>query len=109
MESDYHGIAMDLLNSGIGDDGRLRFILECIAKNKPLYKTDIIFLESMNNQLEHKIKTLTKDDTRQETHPKMLLSDKELDEIIDKKNAKNKEKITPARKKRSLFARIFSR
>ena len=103
-------MAMDLLNSGIGDEGRLRFILECIAKNKPLYKTDMMFLESMNNHLEHKIKTLTKDDTKQEAYPrKTLVSDKELDEIIDKKNAKNTEKIIPARKKRSIFARIFSR
>jgi len=109
LEPDYHGMAMDLLNSGMGDEGRLRFILECIAKNKPLYKTDMLFLESMNNKLEHKIKTLTKDDKKQEVYSKTLVSDKELDEIIDKKNAKNTGKITPARKKRSLFARIFSR
>lgn len=109
MELDYHGMAMDLLNSGMGDEGRLRFILECIAKNKPLYKTDMMFLESMNNKLEYKIKTLTKDDKKQEVYSKTLVSDKELDEIIDKKNAKNTGKITPTRKKRSLFARIFSR
>jgi uncharacterized UBP type Zn finger protein len=102
-------MAMDLLNSGIGDEGRLKFILECIAKNKPLYKTDIIFLESMNNKLEHKIKILTKDDTKQEVYPKTLVSNEELDDIIDKKNVKNTEKITPLRKKRSLFERIFSR
>ncbi len=102
-------MAMDLLNSGIGDEGRLKFILECIAKNKPIYKTDMMFLESMNNKLEHKIKTLTKGDTKQEAHPKTLISDKELDEIIDKNNLKNTEKIAPLRKKRSLFARIFSR
>ena len=40
-------MATDLLNSGMGDEGRLKFILSCIEKNKPLYKTDIRFLESM--------------------------------------------------------------
>ncbi len=58
MEPDYHAMATDLLNSGMGDNGRLKFILECIAKDKPLYKTDIIFLESMNNKLEAKIQKL---------------------------------------------------
>ena len=110
MNLDYNAMAMDLLKSGMGDEGRLRFILECIAKNKPLYKTDMMFLESLYNQLEHKIKTLTKDDKKQAAHPKKtLVTDKELDEIIDKKNAKNTEKITPTRKKRSIFERIFSR
>lgn len=110
MEPDYHGMAMDLLNSGMGDEGRIRFILECIAKNKPLYKTDMMFLESLYNQLEHKIKTLTKDDKKQAVHSKKtLVSDKELDEIINKKNTKNTEKIRPTRKKRSIFERIFSR
>lgn len=69
----------------------------------------MIFLESMNNKLEHKIKTLTKGDTKQEVPPKTLVSDKELDDIINKNNVKNTEKITPLRKKRSLFARIFFR
>ena len=58
MESDYYAMATDLLNSGMGDSGRLKFILECIAKDKPLYKTDIIFLESMNSKLEAKIQKL---------------------------------------------------
>ena len=58
MEPDYYAMATDLLNSGMGDSGRLKFILECIAKDKPLYKTDIIFLESMNSKLEAKIQKL---------------------------------------------------
>lgn len=103
-------MAMDLLNSGMGDEGRLRFILECIANNKPLYKTDMMFLESLYNQLEHKIKTLTKDDKKQEAHPKTLVSDSVLDEIVDKALSKKQEKesktIVP-QKKKSLFTRLF--
>jgi len=103
-------MAMDLLNSGMGDEGRLRFILECIANNKPLYKTDMIFLESMNNQLEQKIKNLKGSDQKQEkSHPKTLISEEQLDRILDENASKNTERIIPARKKRSIFARIFSR
>ena len=103
-------MATDLLNAGMGDEGRLRFIIDCIAKNKPLYKTDMMFLESMSNQLEQKIKTLKGDGKKQkEAHPKTLVSEEQLDGIIDKNDPKNTEKIIPIRKKRSLFARIFFR
>ncbi len=58
MNSNYKKMATDLLNTGMWDQGRLRFILECIEKNKPIYKTDIKYLESMTEQLEHKIQKL---------------------------------------------------
>ena len=60
MEPDYKTMATDLLDSGMGDDGRLRFILGCIEKNKPLYKTDIRFLEHMTGLLETRIQRLQK-------------------------------------------------
>ena len=58
MEPDYQTMATDLLNSGMGDSGRLRFILECIAKDKPLYNTDKRFLETLSKTLELKIQKL---------------------------------------------------
>jgi len=104
-------MATDLLNTGMGDEGRLKFILSCIEKNKPLYKTDIRFLESMTDQLEQRIKRLEGNtDTKQkEKHSKTLISNKELDEIIDRKNAKSTAMYTPIRKKSSFLARMFSR
>jgi len=116
MKPDYHCMAMDLLNSGIGDKGRLKFILECIANNKPLYKTDMIFLESTSNQLELKIQRLQDKVSRKtkskEKHPRTLISDEYLDKhiekIIDRDNSK---KIKPhiTIKRKSFLARLFSR
>ena len=103
-------MATDLLNTGMGDEGRLKFILSCIEKNKPLYKTDIRFLESMTNQLEQRIERLEgKTDAKQkEKHSRTLISNKELDEIIARKNAKSTEMYTPVRKNSSFLARLFS-
>ncbi len=104
-------MATDLLNTGMGDEGRLKFILSCIEKNKPLYKTDIIFLESMTDQLEQRIARLkgNTDAKQEEKHSRTLISNKELDEIIDRKDAKSTEMYTPVRKKSSFLARLFSR
>ncbi len=104
-------MATDLLNTGMGDEGRLKFILSCIEKNKPLYKTDIIFLESMTDQLEQRIERLkgNTDAKQEEKHSRTLISNKELDEIIDRKDAKSTEEYTPVRKKSSFLARLFSR
>lgn len=159
MEPDYHAMATDLLNSGMGDNGRLKFILECIAKDKPLYKTDIIFLESMNNKLEAKIqklqtsavapkvarqkkvkevpkvarqKKVVKDapkavkQKKAEEVPnvvkqksgktKTLISDEHLDQHLDQLSGRNNARKTQApsaiekkKKKKSFFARLFSK
>ena len=103
-------MATDLLNTGMGDEGRLKFILSCIEKNKPLYKTDIRFLESMTDQLEQRIERLegNTDAKQKEKHSRKLISNKELDEIIDRKNAEST-MYTPVRKKSSFLARLFSR
>jgi len=119
MKLDYHAMAMDLLNSGMGDNGRLRFILECIAKNKPLYKTDMIFLESASSQLELKIQRLQENTSRsikpQEKHHHLrttLISDEQLEKhiekIIDEDNSKKTTTHNVIRKK-SFLARLFSR
>ena len=104
-------MATDLLNTGMGDEGRLKFILNCIEKNKPLYKTDIKFLESMTEQLEQRIEKLkgNTDAKQKEKHSRTLISNKELDEIIDRKNTKSVERFTPVRKKSSFLTRLFSR
>lgn len=105
-------MATDLLNTGMWDQNKLRFILECIEKNKPIYKTDRIYLESMTEQLEDKINKL-QGSTVRITKPKeniaVLISDKILDEIIDKRNSKTVESSTYVRKKKSFLARLFSR
>ena len=103
-------MAIDLLNTGMGDEGRLKFILSCIEKNQPLYKTDIRFLESMTDHLEWRIQRLkgNTDAKQKEAHFKTLISNKELDEIIDRKDAERIE-YTPVRKKRSFLARLFSK
>jgi len=103
-------MATDLLNAGMGDEGRLKFILSCIEKNKPLYKTDMRFLESMTDRLEWRIERLkgNTDAKQKEKHSGTLISNKELDEIIDRKNAKST-MYTPVRKKSSFLARLFSR
>jgi len=103
-------MATDLLNAGMGDEGRLKFILSCIEKNKPLYKTDIRFLESMTDRLEWRIERLkgNTDAKQKEKQSRTLISNKELDEIIDRKNAEST-MYTPVRKKSSFLARLFSR
>ncbi len=104
-------MATDLLNTGMGDEGRLKFILNCIEKNKPLYKTDIKFLESMTEQLEQRIEKLKGNTNakQKEKHSRTLISNKELDEIIDRKNTKSAERFIPVRKKSSFLTRLFSR
>ncbi len=103
-------MATDLLNTGMGDEGRLKFILSCIEKNKPLYKTDIRFLESMTDQLEWRIERLqgNTDAKQKEKHSRTLISNKELDQILDRKDAST-ERYTPVRKNSSFLARLFSR
>ena len=104
-------MATDLLNAGMGDEGRLKFILSCIEKNKSLYKTDIRFLESMTDQLELRIERLKGNTVakQKEKDSRTLISDTELDEIIDRKNAESTEMYTPVKKKSSYLARLFSR
>lgn len=120
MEPDYYKMATDLIDTGIGEEGRLQFILECINKNKPLYKTDKIFLESCNNKLEAKIKLLQKNPVSsaktvvkvpkpKTNSSRTLLSDEHLDKHLDElDNNKSKSMTKPAVEKKSFFKRIFS-
>ena len=58
--------------------------------------------------LYHPAKTKT-DAKQKENDSRTLISNKELDEIIDGKNAKSTEMYTPIRKKSSFLARLFSK
>lgn len=111
MSPDYNKMATDLLNTGMWDQGRLRFILECVEQNKPIYKTDRIYLESMTKQLEDKLHKLKGNTVKiikpKENTPRTLISDKTLNEIINKKYSKIVH--DPIRKKKSFLARLFSR
>ena len=111
MNPDYNKMATDLLNTGMWDQGRLRFILECVEQNKPIYKTDRIYLESMTKQLEDKLHKLKGSTVKiikpKENTSRTLISDKILDEIIDKKYSKIVN--DPIRKKKSFLTRLFSR
>jgi hypothetical protein len=113
LESDYKKMAMDLLNTGMWDQGRLRFILECIEKNKPIYKTDKAYLESIHEQLEDKIQKLQGSAVRRtepkKDHTRTLISDKDLNNIIDKQKLKTVKTNAPKRKNKSFLARLFSR
>jgi len=104
-------MAADLLNTGMWDQGRLRFILECVDQNKPIYKTDRVYLESMTKQLEDKLHKLKGSTVKiikpKENTSRTLISDKTLDEIIDKKYSKIVN--DPIRKKKSFLTRLFSR
>jgi hypothetical protein len=113
LNPDYKKMAIDLLNTGMWDQGRLRFIIECIENNKPIYKTDKAYLESINEQLEDKIQKLQGSTVKtiepKKNDPRALISDEVLDEIIDKQRSEMVKISTPVRKKKSFLARLFSR
>lgn len=113
MELDYKNMATDLLNTGMWDQGRLRFILECIENNKPIYRTDKAYLVSINKQLEDKMQKLqgsvTVTTESKKNDLKTLLSDEDLDNIIDKQKFKPVKEIAPKRKNKSFITRLFSR
>ncbi len=102
--TDYHIMATDLLNAGIGDKGRLEFILECIEKNKPLYNTDERYLIQKYETFEKKLETLS---GKKKT--KKIISDDTLDEIVDKALSKPERdsEIIPPKKRKSFFGRLF--
>jgi len=63
------------------------------------------------NQLELRIERLKGNTNakQKEKDSRTLISNKELDEIIDRKNVENTTRYIPVRKERSFLARLFSR
>ena len=102
-------MATDLLNAGMGDAGRLKFILECIESKKTLYNTDERYLRQKYQEFETKLEILSGGKKRK---PKTLVSENELDKIVDEalsKEKNNVKTITPQRQKKSFFKRLFGR
>jgi len=99
-------MATDLINAGMGDRGRLEFILECLQKDKPLYNTDSKYLREKYDTFEAKLEILS---GKKKT--KTLVSDSVLDEIVDQAISKeNSSKILSSQsKEKSFFARLFAK
>ncbi len=104
MNPGYHTMATDLLNAGMGDRGRLEFILECIQKDKPIYNTDERYLIQKYETFEAKLEMLS---GKKKTIP--LVSDSTLDKIVDKALSKPEKdsEIIPPKKRKSFFDRLF--
>ena len=92
-------IVQKLINSGIGDVGRLQFISEMLTEGKPLYQSDRHYIESKLK--ETKIKKVTKETTIEsdknenaELKTKLAIcNDKilQLESVIEKTKQKSKE------------------
>jgi len=100
-------MATDLINAGMGDKGRLEFILECLQKDKPLYNTDSKYLREKYDTFEAKLEILS----GKKKTGKTLVSDSTLDKIVDQAISKeNSSKILSSQnKEKSFFARLFSK
>ncbi len=100
----------DLLNAGMGDVGRLQFILECIKNKKPLYNTDEKYLRLKYMEFETKLEILYGG-----KKSKTLVSDNDLNGIIDGmvdraiSKEKQTEKYTIIPKKKSFLKRFFGK
>ena len=109
---DYNTMATDLLNAGMGDVGRLQFIKECIQNKKLLYNTDQKYLNQKYQEFEDKLDILSGGKKKK---PKTILSENDLDKIVDEALAKeNKSQntiITSSKSKEnsSIFKRLFSK
>ncbi len=106
MEPDYSGMATDLLNAGMGDVGRLKFIIECIKNQKPLYNTDKSYLTRKYQELETKLEALSG-----KKKPKTIISENESDKIVDQALSRENQPETamPPSKQRSFLRRLFGR
>jgi len=93
-------MATDLINAGMGDKGRLEFILECLQKDKPLYNTDSKYLREKYDTFETKLEMLS----GKKKTSKTLVSDSALDKIVDQAISKeNSPKMLPSQSKEKSF------
>ena len=101
-------MATDLLNAGMGDVGRLKFIQECITKQKPLYNTDKKYLRQKYQEFETKLEILS---GRKKKKAKVLVSDDTLDKIVDEAISKENEDkdVIPKRRKKSFLQKLLKR
>ena len=101
-------MATDLLNAGIGDVGRLEFILECIQNKKPLYNTDEKYLRRKYREFETKLEILL---GGKKKRSKTISSESELDKIVDQALSKEKQTkmIIPQKQKKSFLKKLFGK
>ncbi len=99
--------AQELLDSGLGDTGRLEHIMNYIKKDKTLFKSDLKYLENMHDfllekiqKLEHESKSLkpnhlTLSEPRPSSNRKPLLADEDLDRILDEQEKRKQKNLVP--------------
>ena len=99
--------AQELIDSGLGDTGRLEHIMDYIIKEKTLFKSDLKYLENMHEflldkiqKLEHESKSLkpnplTLSEPRSSSNRKPLLADEDLDRILDEQEKRNQKNLVP--------------
>ena len=107
---DYNTMATDLLNAGMGDVGRLQFIIQCIQNKKPLYNTDEKYLRGKYQEFEDRLEILSGGKKKKS---KTILSENDLDKIVDKALSRKKQIediIVPQnQEKSSIFKRLFNK
>ena len=106
--------AQELIDSGLGDTGRLEHIMDYIIKDKPLFNSDLKYLENMHEflldkiqKLEHESKSLkpnsvTLSEPRPTSNRKPLLADEDLDRILDEQERRKQKNLV--RRSESLRA-----
>lgn len=97
----------ELIDSGLGDTGRLEHIMDYIVKDKPLFKSDLKYLENMHKflldkiqKLEHESKSLkpnhvTLSEPKPSSGRKPLLADEDLDRILDEQEKRKQKNLAP--------------
>lgn len=99
--------AQELIDSGLGDTGRLEHIMDYIIKDKTLFKSDLKYLENMYEflldkiqKLEHESKSLkpnslTLSESKPSSYRKPLLADEDLDRILDEQEKRKQKNLVP--------------
>ena len=113
----YISQAEDLLNSGTGDQGRNEFILNSLNNGKKLYNTDMQYLQRMTQKLDDKIASLQSKPKISKTtisQEMSTITDKEIDEILEKQEQSAKKKNMPSKittkiSLKSKFKKMFSK
>lgn len=115
MQEDYSEIKNqinEVIEAGICEPSRLYHMLDMIEKQKPLYKSDVLFLEKMKDKLDEKAALL--EEENKEIHyalqkpektiglgrivkTQTLVDDQRIDELIASHNLKQHDKNNKAK------------
>lgn len=114
----------DLIASGICEPSRLRHILSMLERNRPLYNSDLLYLERMERRLAAKADSLQREnkDIRHTlrgprpaadgTKPRVMIDDGTLDRMLEQQAEKkhNARRHPPeSRPGPGILGRIFKR